>query len=69
MQRHLHRDWQGSADGRQNIRRTPHPRELEGDEIRQDADDGCGGEYCNLKHAFFRPIIVHSLYSLGRQLV
>ena len=39
-----HRDWQGSADGRKNIRRTPHPRELEGNKIWQDADVGCGGK-------------------------
>ena len=43
--RHLHRDRQGPADGRENIRRTPHPRELEGDKIWQDADVGCGGKY------------------------
>ena len=41
-----HRDWQGSADGRKDIWRTPHTRELEGDKIWQDTDVGRGGKQC-----------------------
>ena len=39
------RDREGSSDGREDIRRTPHPRKLEGDKVWKDADAGRGGEY------------------------
>ena len=44
------RDWKGPADGREDIRRTPHPRKLEGDKVWKDADAGRGGEY--VLHAY-----------------